>query len=56
MYHKSCYPGMENCPKCKRIHERNLKEKEELGDFSEKLVDEERHKPTMKTLSDWRVC
>ena len=24
---------MENCPKCKRIHERNLKEREELGDF-----------------------
>ncbi|KAK8831971.1 hypothetical protein WA577_005071, partial [Blastocystis sp. JDR] len=43
VYHKSCYTGMENCPKCKRIHERNLKEKEELGDFSEKLVDEERH-------------
>ena len=56
MYHKSCYTGMENCPKCKRIHERNLKEREELGDFSENLVDEERHKPTMKTLSDWRVC
>ena len=41
---------MENCPKCQRIRERNLKEKEEKGDFSEQLVDEERHQPMIKTL------
>ena len=52
MYHKGCFKGMENCPKCKRIRERNLKEKEEIGDFSEKVVDEERHQPMMRTLSD----
>ena len=41
---------MDQCSKCKRIRERHLKEKEELGDFSEQLVDEERHQPMIKTL------
>ena len=41
---------MEHCSKCKRIRERHLKEKEEMGDFSEQLVDEERHQPMIKTL------
>jgi hypothetical protein len=41
---------MEKCPKCKRLRERRLKEKEETGDFSEHMVSEERHQPMMKTL------
>ena len=50
VFHKECYKGMEHCSKCKRIRERHLKEKEEMGDFSEQLVDEERHQPMIKTL------
>ena len=50
VFHKCCYKGMENCPKCQRIRERHLKEKEQTGDFSEKLVEEERHQPMIKTL------
>ena len=41
---------MENCPKCKRIHERTLKADKEEGRLTENLVDEERHQPTMTTL------
>ena len=50
VFHKQCFTTMENCPKCKRQRERRLKEKEEMGDFSEQLVPEERHQPMMKTL------
>ena len=43
---------MENCPRCRRQRERRMKEKKETGDFSEHLIEEDRHAPMMKTLED----